>query len=156
MTKQKKQSNKRVSIRNKRASYDYEIVERYTAGLVLVGPEIKSIRLGKAGLADSYCYFAGGELWVKNMYIAEYSFAFYNRRDERCERKLLLNKKELRRLKAATKSPGTTIIPLELFINEKGLAKLQIAEARGKKKYDKREAIREREDKRKIAQAWRK
>lgn len=145
----------RLSIRNKRASYDYEIGTRYTAGIVLVGPEVKSIRGGKTGLTDSYCYFHDGELWVKGLYIAEYAFTSYNRQEERRERKLLLNKKELRKLQSAVKMKGTTIIPLELFINERGLVKLVIAEATGKKKYDKRAAIRDREDKRRLDNARR-
>lgn len=155
MANKKKTGNARISIKNRRATFDYEIVARYTAGIVLVGPEIKSIREGKAGLADSYCIFANNELWVKNLYIAEYTFVSFNRHDERRERKLLLEKKELRKLQSAVKNPGTTIIPLELFINERGLAKLVIAEARGKKKYDKRVAIKEREDMRKMASAKR-
>lgn len=154
MSKNKK-STGHISIRNKRATYDFEIKTRYTAGIVLVGPEIKSIRNGKAGLTDSYCFFHNGELWVKNLYIAEYAFTSYNKQEERRERKLLLNKKELRKLVNAVKIKGTTIIPLELFINERGLAKLVIAEAIGKKKYDKREAIKEREDNRKLANAMR-
>lgn len=144
-----------ISIKNRRATFDYEVLECYTAGIVLVGPEIKSIRAGKAGLADSYCYFVGNELWVKNLYIAEYAFASFNRAPERRERKLLLNKRELRKLHNAVKSPGTTIVPLELYINERGLAKLVIAEARGKKNYDKRQSIKEREDKRSMARAMR-
>lgn len=154
--KKKGETGKRhISIKNRRATFDYEVLERYTAGIVLVGPEIKSIRAGKTGLADSYCYFAGNELWVKNLYIAEYAFASFNRAPERRERKLLLNKRELRKLHNAVKSPGTTIVPLELYINERGLAKLVIAEARGKKNYDKRQSIKEREDKRSMARAMR-
>lgn len=154
----KKRDNKgkrHISVKNRRATFDYEMLERYTAGIVLVGPEIKSIRAGKVGLTDSYCYFVGNELWVKNLYIAEYAFASYNRAPERRERKLLLNKRELRKLRNAVKSPGTTIVPLELFINERGLAKLVIAEARGKKNYDKRQAIKDRDDKRRMDRAMR-
>ncbi len=155
MAGKRKTATGRVVIKNRRASYDYEIGTRYTAGLVLVGPEVKSIRAGKAGLADSYCYFHNNELWVKGVYIADYTYTSYNRTDERRERKLLLTKKELRKLQSAVKNKGTTIVPLELFFNERGLAKLVIAEATGKKKYDKRAAIRDREDKQKIDNAKR-
>jgi SsrA-binding protein len=139
-----------INIKNKRASFDYEFVETYTAGIVLTGTEIKSIRLGKASLVDTYCYFVRGELWVKNMHIAEYFYGSYNNHAARRERKLLLSKKELRKLQDAEKNPGFTIVPMRLFINEKGLAKLVIALARGKHEYDKRESIKERDDKREI------
>lgn len=155
MAGKKKARTSRVSIRNRRATFDYEIVERFTAGIVLVGPEVKSIRMGKAGLADSYCYFVDNELWVKNMYVAEYTFVSFNKKDERRERKLLLQRKELHKLQQAVKNPGSTIVPLELFINDKGLAKLVIGLARGKKQYDKRAAIKDREDKRKMDAARR-
>lgn len=143
----------RIQIKNRRATFDYEIVEEYTAGIVLVGSEIKSLREGRAGLVDTFCFFAQGELWVKNMYIAEYFYATYNNHIERRERKLLLNKKELRRLQSSLNNPGYTIVPLRLFINERGLAKLVVAVARGKKQYDKRASIREREDKRTMDRA---
>ena len=155
MAKKGKLSTRAVNIRNKRATYDYELLDQYTAGLVLVGSEIKSIRAGKAALVDSYCYFSRGELWIKNTYIAEYSYATYNNHVERRERKLLLNRKELRKLEEEMKNPGQTIIPVRLFINERGLAKLVIALARGKKQYDKRAAIRDREDKRRLERAMR-
>jgi SsrA-binding protein len=145
-----------VNIKNKRATFDYELVETYTAGIVLTGTEIKSIRLGKASLVDSYCLFENGELWVRNMYIAEYFYGTYNNHNPRRDRKLLLNKNELRKLMRATKEPGYTIIPTKLFINEKGLAKLNIALARGKKEYDKRQSIREKEDKRAMDRAFKK
>lgn len=139
-----------INIKNKRASFDYEFVETYTAGIVLTGTEIKSIRLGKASLVDTYCYFVRGELWVKNMHIAEYFYGSYNNHVARRDRKLLLDRKELRKLKQAVKNPGFTIVPTRLFINEKGLAKLVIALARGKHEYDKRESIKERDDKREM------
>jgi SsrA-binding protein len=145
-----------VNIKNKRATFDYELVETYTAGIVLTGTEIKSVRLGKASLVDSYCLFENGELWVRNMYIAEYFYGTYNNHNPRRDRKLLLNKNELRKLTRATKEPGYTIIPTKLFINEKGLAKLNIALARGKKQYDKRQSIREKEDKRAMDRAFKK
>lgn len=151
MAKGKLKIEHKVQIKNRRATFDYEVVDRYTAGIVLVGSEIKSIRMGKASLVDTYCYFSRGELWVKNMYIAEYFYATYNNHQERRERKLLLSHKELTKLQSATKSPGFTIVPLSLFINERGYAKLVIGLCRGKKQYDKRAAIRDREDKRSLA-----
>lgn len=142
-----------INIKNKRASFDYEFIDTYTAGIVLTGTEIKSIRQGKASLVDTFCYFNRGELWVKNMYIALYSFGSYNNHTERRERKLLLNRKELRSLMDATKAPGSTIVPTRMFINEKGLAKVAIALAKGKKEYDKRNSIKEREDRREMDRA---
>ena len=139
-----------INIKNKRASFDYEFIDTYTAGIVLTGTEIKSIRLGKASLVDTYCYFVRGELWVKNMHIAEYFYGSYNNHSARRDRKLLLDRKELRKLRQAVKNPGFTIVPTRLFINEKGLAKLAIALARGKHEYDKRESIKERDDKREM------
>ena len=139
-----------INIKNKRASFDYEFVETYTAGIVLTGTEIKSIRLGKASLVDTYCYFVKGEMWVKNMHIAEYFYGSYNNHAARRERKLLLSKKELRKLLEAEKNPGFTIIPTLLFINEKGLAKLVIALAKGKKLYDKRQSLKEKDDRREM------
>ncbi|MDR0544453.1 MAG: SsrA-binding protein [Odoribacteraceae bacterium] len=139
-----------VNIKNRRASFDYECIEEYTAGIVLTGTEIKSIRAGKAGLADAYCYFQGHELWVKSMYVAEYRLGTYYNHPERRERKLLLSRKELNRLERKTKESGLTIIPLRLFISDKGLAKLRVALARGKKAYDKREAIKLKDARREI------
>ena len=139
-----------INIKNRKASFDYEFVETYTAGIVLTGTEIKSIRLGKVSLVDTYCYFVGGELWVKNMNIAEYFYGSYNNHNARRERKLLLTKKELRSLLNQEKNPGFTIVPVRLFINDKGLAKVIIALARGKKEYDKRQSIKEKEDRREM------
>ena len=139
-----------VNIKNKRASFDYEFVETFTAGIVLTGTEIKSIRLGKASLVDTYCYFSRGEMWVKNMHIAEYFYGSYNNHAARRDRKLLLQHKELRKLERSTKETGFTIVPVRLFINEKGLAKRGIALAKGKKEYDKRESLREKDDKREM------
>ena len=135
---------------NKKARHDYFIEEVYEAGIVLTGTEIKSIRLGKASLVDTYCYFVRGELWVKNMHIAEYFYGSYNNHSARRERKLLLSKKELRNLQEAEKNPGFTIVPVRLFINEKGLAKLVIALAKGKKQFDKRQSIKEKDDRREM------
>lgn len=149
----KEKIQKNILIKNKRATFDYEILDVYTAGIVLVGTEIKSLRLGKGGLVDTYCYFHRGELWVKNMYIAEYFYGTYNNHVARRDRKLLLNRKELRKLEEASKSVSTTIVPLKLFINERGLAKLQIGLARGKKQYDKRASIKERDDRREMDRA---
>ena len=145
-----------IAIKNKKAGFEYFLTEEFTAGIVLTGTEIKSVRLGKASLVDSYCLFENGELWVRNMYIAEYFYGTYNNHNPRRDRKLLLNKNELRKLTRATKEPGYTIIPTKLFINEKGLAKLNIALARGKKQYDKRQSIREKEDKRAMDRAFKK
>lgn len=130
-----------INIRNKRASFDYEFIEEYNAGLVLTGTEIKSIRAGKASLVDSYCYFHRGELWIKGMNISEYKFGTYYNHEERRERKLLLTHKELVKLERKVKESGLTIIPIRVFLNEKGYAKLRIALAKGKKEYDKRESL---------------
>ncbi len=139
-----------INIKNRRATFDYEIIETFTAGIVLTGTEIKSIRQGKCGLTDTYCMVINGEVWVKNMYIAEYSYGSYNNHTTHRDRKLLLNRKEIRRIAKENLLPGFSIVPLRLFINERGLAKLVIAIARGKKQYDKRQSIKEREDKRAI------
>lgn len=145
---------KDVNIKNKRARFDYDILDTYTAGIVLTGTEIKSIRQGKASLSDTYCYVTNGELWVKNMYIAEYFYGSYNNHAARRDRKLLLQKKEIRRLEKDGKDAGFSIVPLRLFINERGLAKLVVGLGRGKKEYDKRQSIKEREDKRSMARMF--
>lgn len=142
--------NCNVNIKNRRASFDYIVTESYTAGIVLTGTEIKSIRQSRASLVDTYCIFIGDELWVKNMHVAEYFYGSYNNHSARRDRKLLLERKELRRLQQAVKNPGFTIVPMRLFVNEKGLAKLVIALARGKHEYDKRQSIKERDDKREM------
>lgn len=143
-----------VNIKNKRATFDYELIETFVAGIVLTGTEIKSIRLGKASLVDTYCFIVNHELWVKNMYVAEYFYGTYNNHQARRERKLLLNKKEIEKIERLSKDTGFTIIPTRLFINEKGLAKLVVAVAKGKKVYDKRQSIKERDDKRAIDRAF--
>ena len=145
-----------INIRNKRATFDYEILDTYRAGIVLTGTEIKSIRQGKASLVHSYCYFAHGELCSKNMYIAEYFYGSYNNHSARRDRKLLLEKKELRKLERLIQESGLTLIPSRLFINEKGFAKLNVALAKGKKSYDKRQSIKEREDKRQMDRMFKK
>lgn len=139
-----------VNIRNKRARFDYEIGDTYIAGIVLTGTEIKSIRASKASLADSYCIVENGEVWIKGMNISEYFYGSYNNHAARRDRKLLLNKKEIAKLLKASEDPGFTIVPMKVFINERGLAKMQIGVGRGKKQYDKRQSIREREDNRSI------
>lgn len=147
---------KDINIKNRRATFDYEIVETFTAGIVLTGTEIKSVRLGKASLADTYCYLYNGEVWVKNMYIAQYFYGTYNNHLERRERKLLLTRKEIRTLDKFNQAPGFTIVPLRLFINGKGLAKMVIGVGKGKRQYDKRQSIKERDDRRDIARALKK
>lgn len=141
-----------VHILNKRAKFEYIILDRYTAGIVLYGTEIKSIREGKASLVDSYCSVEHGEMYVKQMHIAEYRFGSYANHEAKRDRKLLLQRREIRKLEKATKDSGKTIIPLELFINDKGLAKMEIALCQGKHTYDKRQSLREADDKRTIAQ----
>lgn len=142
-----------VNIRNKRATFDYEVLDTYTAGLVLTGTEIKSLRLGKAGLTDSFCIFEKNELWTKNVYIAEYFYGTYNNHSTHRDRKLLLTRKELRALQRDSKEAGLTIVPLRLYINDKGLAKMDIALCKGKKQYDKRDTIRDKEDRRSMDRA---
>lgn len=143
---------KKINIKNKRARFEYEILDTYVAGIVLSGTEIKSIRLGKASIAESFCEFnETGELFVINMNVDEYSHASHFNHRPKAERKLLLEKKELKKLSKEVKNSGLTIVPLNLFINERGLAKLKIALARGKKLYDKREALKERDTKRDLA-----
>lgn len=143
--------SKEVNIKNRRATFDYAIGDTYTAGIVLTGTEIKSIRQGKASLVDTFCYINNGEVWVKNMYIAEYFYGTYNNHVERRDRKLLLNCKEIRSLMKDGGVAGFTIVPLRLFINDRGLAKLVIGVGKGKKEFDKRQSIKEREDKRDLA-----
>lgn len=144
---------KQIVIKNKRATFDYELIDIYTAGIVLVGTEIKSLRTGKASLVDAFCYFHNDELWLKNANISEYQYGSYNNHQARRERKLLLNRKELRTLRDYVQTPGVTIVPTKLFINERGLAKVAIAPARGKKQYDKRASIKERDDRREMDRA---
>lgn len=141
---------KNLVIKNKRATFDYELLEKFVTGIVLVGTEIKSIRMGKASLVDSYCILINGELWLKNMNVSEYSYGSYNNHETRRDRKLLLTKKELKKIDRKVKETGLTIIPYRMFINEKGKVKLAIATARGKKEYDKRQSLREKDDKRQM------
>lgn len=147
---------KDVNIKNRRATFDYAISDTFTAGIVLTGTEIKALRQGKASLADTYCIIINGEVWVKNMYIAEYFYGTYNNHEARRDRKLLLTRREIAKLERTNKDVGFTIVPLRMFINDRGLAKVVIGIARGKKEYDKRQTIRERDDMRSIARAFRK
>ncbi len=141
---------KNVRIKNRKAKFEYEILDTYTAGIVLRGTEIKAIREGKASIAESFCEFSNGELYVINMTVQEYSHATSYGHNPKSERKLLLNKNELKKLEKEVKNSGLTIIPLLLFTNDRGLAKLQIALCRGKKQYDKREAIKKRDTKKQL------
>lgn len=137
---------KGLEIKNKKAGFEFEFLEHYTAGIVLSGTEIKSIREGKASLVDSYCYFVGSELFVKNMNVAEYWWgSAFSRQDPKRDRKLLLTRRELRKLQRAVKEKGLTIVAIKLFIADNGYAKLNIALARGKREFDKRESIKEKD-----------
>ncbi len=138
-------ANANIEIKNKKASFEYFLVEEYTAGIALTGTEIKSIRAGKANLSDAYCAFDGHELYVRNMHISPYSHASFSNHEPKRERKLLLTARELKKLKTRVDERGFTLVPVMLYINEKGLAKLDIALARGKKKYDKRESIKQKD-----------
>ena len=138
-----------INIKNKRARFEYELIDEYTAGIILTGTEIKSIRNSKASIAESFCEFNHkGELFTVNMHIEEDAFGTRFNHKPKAQRKLLLNKKELNKLYKEVKNGGLTIVPLRLFINDKGFAKIRIALARGKKLYDKRETIKDRENKR--------
>lgn len=135
----------KINIKNKKASFEYEFVDKYTAGIKLSGTEIKAIREGKANITDGYCVFENHELWVKGLHISEYTYGTYSNHDPRADRKLLLNRKELNKLEKRVNEKGLTIIATRLFVTERGLAKLDIALARGKKQYDKREDIKKKD-----------
>jgi SsrA-binding protein len=139
-----------IVIKNKKASHDYEFLEKFVAGIKLSGTEIKSIRLGKATLADSYCFFNNGELFIKGMHIAEYWWGNLNNHDPLRERKLLLTSRELKRIERKVKETGLTIIVIKVFINDRGLAKAEIAISKGKKEYDKRETLKRKDAKREM------
>jgi len=143
-------AEQKANIRNKRASFDFHLLEKFTAGIQLTGTEIKSIREGRASLSDAYCIFRKGELWVKNMHIAEYEKGTHANHEPLRERKLLLKKRELNRLDKKVREKGLTIIPVSVFISERGFAKMEIALAKGKKSHDKRESIKARESKREM------
>lgn len=155
MNKEQQEIRKKspIQIKNKKASFEYAFLETYTAGIVLTGTEIKSIRGGKASLVDTYCAIYKGEIWVKSMYIAPYFYGSFSNVNSRRDRKLLLQKREIRRLEEAQKNPGLTIVPTLLFIDEHGRAKLDIALARGKKVFDKRQTLKEKEDRREMDRA---
>jgi SsrA-binding protein len=142
-----------IQIRNKKASFEYTFVDTYTAGIVLTGTEIKSIRLGKASLVDAFCYINNGEMWVKGMSISPYFYGSYSNHEMRRERKLLLTKRELRRLQEDSKQIGFTIVPILVFIDDHGRAKVDIALAKGKKEYDKRQTLKDKEDRRQMDRA---
>ena len=146
-------SSNEINIKNKRARFEYFIDEEFIAGIVLAGTEIKSIRNGKASIIESYCVIAEGELFIRNMYIAPYENASFYTHKTRGDRKLLLNKKELNRIEKFLKVKGNTIVPLKLFLSDKGWLKIQIACARGKKLHDKREGLKEKDDKREMDRA---
>jgi len=153
MSQKKKEFKNTINIKNKRARFDYEILDKYIAGIQLAGTEIKAIREGKASLADSFCEFNdSGELFVVNMYINEYSHGTHYNHLPKRERKLLLNKKELKKLQREVERNGMTIVPLRMFITDKGWAKLEIGLARGRKNYDKRHLLKERDIKRQLDQ----
>ena len=140
-----------INIKNRKAEYEYYLVSSFTAGIVLTGTEIKSIRAGKVNLTDSYCSFINGELWAHNIHISEYANGSYNNHEPKRDRKLLLNRKELKKLQSKLNDRGTTIIPTRMWINENGYAKLDIALARGKKMFDKRDSIKEKDQRRAAA-----
>ena len=142
-----------VQVRNKKASFEYFFVDIYTAGIVLTGTEIKSIRMGKASLVDTFCFINNGEIWVKGMNISPYFYGSYNNHEAKRDRKLLLNKREINRLQEATKQVGYTIVPTLLFIDKNGRAKVDIALAKGKKEFDKRQTLKEKEDRREMDRA---
>lgn len=145
-----------VNIKNRKAHFNYEIGDTFTAGMVLTGTEIKSIREGKANLSDSYCVTDRGEVWVKGLHISEYTYGSYNNHVARRDRKLLLTKKEIAKLTKESSDAGFTIVPLRIFISEKGFAKIVIGVGKGKKQYDKRQSIKEREDRRNIDRMFKK
>ncbi|HWW40611.1 SsrA-binding protein SmpB [Pedobacter sp.] len=142
-----------VQIKNKRAYFDYHIVEKFNAGIALLGTEIKSIRQGKTNMSDAFCMFIGSTLYVRNLHISEYSHSSFYHHDIKRDRVLLLQKKELKKLKAKSEEKGYTIVPLRIFTNERGFAKMEIALAQGKKEFDKRDSIKERESKRELDRA---
>ena len=142
-----------VQIRNKKASFEFFFIDTYTAGIVLTGTEIKSIRMGKASLVDAFCYINNGEIWVKGMNVSPYFYGSYNNHEAKRDRKLLLNRREIHRLQEDTKAVGFTIVPILVFIDDRGRAKVDIALCRGKKEYDKRETLKEKQDRREMDRA---
>ena len=155
MNKQQEELRKKspVQIKNRKAAFDYFFIEEFTAGIVLTGTEIKSIRAGKASLVDTYCVIIRGELWVKGMSISPYFYGSYNNHEQKRDRKLLLTRREIDRLESATKQTGYTIVPTLVFIDDKGRAKVDLALCKGKKAYDKRQTLKEKEDRREMDRA---
>ena len=149
----KKSNDKSISITNRKAKFEYELLDIYTAGIQLQGTEIKSLREGNANLTESYCYIQNGEAWITGMYISEYDHGSYMNHEPKRLRKLLLNKKEINKVTIALQDVGITIVPLKLYITEKGWAKIEIALAKGKKLHDKREDLKQKDDKRQIDRA---
>jgi SsrA-binding protein len=145
MTQKKSDISGSINLRNKRASFEYEFLEKFVAGMILQGTEIKSIRMGKVNFGDAYCSFFNNEIFVKELHISPYEKGTHYNHEPKRDRKLLLSKKELKRLLSKSEEKGLTIIPTRMFINERGFAKLEIALARGKKLYDKRESIKKRD-----------
>ena len=146
---------KEINIKNKKARFEYQILDTFIAGIQLNGTEIKSIRLGKATITDSFCAFKENELWVRGMHIAKYEFGTYTNHETKRERKLLLNRQELDKLQKKLKDQGLTIVPLHLFVTKKGWAKLEIALAKGKKIHDKRDSLKEKDTQRDMNRAQR-
>ena len=142
-----------VQIKNKKASFEYFFMETFTAGIVLTGTDIKSILRGKASLVDTFCFINNGEIWVKGMNISPYFYGSYNNHEAKRDRKLLLNKREIHKLQEATKQIGYTIVPTLVFIDKNGRAKMDIALAKGKKEFDKRQTLKEKEDRREMDRA---
>lgn len=155
MNKQQEELRKKspIQIKNRKAAFEYFFIEEFTAGIVLTGTEIKSIRAGKASLVDTYCTIIRGELWVKGMSISPYFYGSYNNHEQKRDRKLLLTRREINRLESATKQTGYTIVPTLVFIDEHGRAKMDLALCKGKKAYDKRQTLKEKEDRREMDRA---
>ena len=145
-----------IEIKNRKASFQYQLLEKMEAGIVLTGTEIKSLREGKASIGEAYCLFQKGELYVKNLHIAEYKYGSHQNHEEKRDRKLLLKREELRKLERKVKEKGLTIVPLRLYIGERGIAKLEIALGQGKRSYDKRKSIQDKDMKREMdrRQKW--
>ena len=155
MNKEQQEIRKKspIQIKNRKAAFEYFFIEEFTAGIVLTGTEIKSIRAGKASLVDTYCAIIRGELWVKGMSVSPYFYGSYNNHEQKRDRKLLLTRRELNRLESATKQTGYTIVPTLIFIDDKGRAKVDIALCKGKKAFDKRQTLKEKEDRREMDRA---
>ena len=152
----KKSIDKSISISNRKARYEYELLEIFTAGIQLKGTEIKSLRAGNANIAEAYCYVQLSEVWVTGIYIAEYQYGSYMNHEPKRLRKLLLNKKEINKISSALQNVGITLVPLKLYISDKGWAKIDIALAKGKKLHDKREDLKQKDDKRQMDRALKK